>query len=64
MITLSDSMPGARYFHSVLERDLSRWLALGWCECARDRKPSVKEDIVMIEFQTSDRDAKPPKGDV
>lgn len=37
--------------HSVKEGDLAKWLAVGWVESQwRDRRPSVDEDIVVIEW--------------
>jgi hypothetical protein len=44
----------ARYYHSVLADALPAWEALGWREVGRDRKPSVAQDIVLIEWSDSD----------
>jgi hypothetical protein len=41
-----------RHFHSVLERDLSRWLSLGWYLVKWVRRPSVAGRIAVIEYET------------
>jgi hypothetical protein len=39
------------YLHSVVATDAGAWLALGWTESRwRDRKPSVGDDIVVLEW--------------
>jgi hypothetical protein len=39
-----------RYFMPVLEGDLAAWLGLGWRAAARDRRPSLTEAIVLLEW--------------
>jgi len=39
-----------RYFKPVLEPDAHRYLALGWQPVARDSKPSLSCDVIVMEW--------------
>lgn len=39
------------HYYSILAPDLQKFLALGWLEVARDWRPSVADEIVLIEYK-------------
>lgn len=43
-------------YQRVLELDAQPWLNLGWVEVARERLPSVSEDVLLLE---TDQDPAP-----
>ncbi len=50
------------WLHRVLEPAAPPWLALGWRDVARDRVPSVEDEIIVLRWD-GDGEAPRPQGE-